>query len=293
MSAKNKLNNFMITSMTGLGRALYQTNEYNINIVIQSINHKSLDCHMNLPVYLRTEEIAIIKEIKKYLSRGRINIEITIDENHDHILVNFDKAKLRSFFTDLHSLATEFAPLNINVSWQDLANYFTPNISHNIAKFIIKTVNLALADLMSAKQKEGEELALVLSLEWQKINDLLGDLQNSCDVDSKVRFAHLKERAARLCKDIDEDRLYQELALLVERSDFKEEIDRLIAHSEHMRSLFIDKGPKGRKLDFLCQEMLRECSTLIAKAHDHEVMLKGIDLKFKIERIREQIQNIE
>jgi uncharacterized protein (TIGR00255 family) len=280
--------------MTGLGRASEKVDGYDVNVIIQSVNHKSLDSNIRLPANLKGQELLINKEIKKYLSRGRIDVLITVDENKESESIHINEQQVRPILESLNTLSKEFPKININVSLEDLWSYTSLRSNSELEIMTIKVFHEALSDFVLSKTREGEQLALVLAEEWQGLKDLLHDIKSYCDLDGQTRFKNLKDRATNLCgQEIKEDRLYQELALLVERSDFKEEIDRLMAHLEHMKALLEEKGIKGRKIDFLCQEMLRECTTLISKAHENHVMIKGIDLKFKIERIREQIQNIE
>jgi uncharacterized protein (TIGR00255 family) len=166
---------------------------------------------------------------------------------------------------------------------------------NNVEQLFLEALQEAVIDLKQAKKSEGQQLANFLAQMLKGCTNVLRAIEIRSQASLKERFSNLKNRLNELVSDIkvDEERIYQEIALLAERSDFKEELDRLSAHIKHFDTICRLREQKGRKLDFLCQEMLRESNTLLSKALDPEVTRLGIDLKAEVERMREQVQNIE
>jgi uncharacterized protein (TIGR00255 family) len=287
-----------LASMTGLGRASLQIADITIDVVAKSVNHRGLDIKYRLPADCACLELAMNAFISNMLSRGRVDIEVSVSRAQSTAVAGFDEHRLTNIIANMSRLQELFP----KISWQvGLSDLMALGPSDDFAKpdgfhaTIMDAFKQAVKDLASSREREGRLLSTKLMDMLTASQDFLSFIGDGANADVAGRFLCLTSRVKDLFSGlaINEDRLYQELALLVERADFKEEIDRLHAHIEHFLALLHEGGAKGRKLDFLCQEMLRECTTLLCKAQDHGVMKKAIDLKAEIERIREQVQNIE
>lgn len=290
-----------LSSMTGLGRARASVARENIEVIARSVNFRGLDVKCRLPHDLSALEPAIHKAIDNEFSRGRVEIDVKV-QKHDAGPANFvidDQAATRVFMT-LSQLRDRFqimTPVTIQdvLAVPGIIRVPEANETEVLDDVTFAAVIEALQDLKRTRAHEGVMLVQVLKDMLARAVSHLGAIRELARADVKHRFERLKVRLKELDDKLgyDEERLHQEVALLVERSDFTEEIDRLDAHTEHFAHLCHDGGAVGRKLDFLCQEMLREANTLLSKAFGSQITIRAIDLKAEIERIREQVQNIE
>jgi uncharacterized protein (TIGR00255 family) len=288
--------------MTGIGRSRLSSGAMAIEIVIKSVNHRGWDIKYLLPSKLSFLEKDMGALIGDKLCRGRIEVLANIETLASDSEVVFDDKRVEDLLVKLVRLQEKFPKIAMRMSVGDLISLpgMLRELDPSIAEEDLKTLSLkaleeALMDLGASRAKEGALLTKSLGEMLMTCRALLKAIEGATDSDVGKRFDRLKLRIDELFGEhrLVEDRLYQEAALLAERADFKEELDRLVVHVEHFDLICQKPLSKGRKLDFLCQEMLRESNTLLSKAFDHHTVLKGIDLKVEIERIREQVQNIE
>lgn len=292
----------MLNSMTGLGRAVFTNNEVNLEIVVKSVNQRGLEIKYRFPEELSFLENHAGPAVSELLHRGRIEIfaELNfLNKQQEDFLI--DEKKAESLIKQAAKLNDRFLEV-LPISMGDILavpGILTESdrsfVDEKFASNAIKTVREALLDLVDARAREGKALAVALKDLYRESVELINDIASVQKSDVEKRFLRFKARMDELFKtyNLNEDRLYQEFAMLAERSDYQEEIDRLKAHAEYFSMLCESDEIKGRKLDFLCQEMLRESNTLMSKAFDSAVTIKAIELKACIERIREQVQNIE
>jgi uncharacterized protein (TIGR00255 family) len=298
-------NNHQIKSMTGSGHAQGIYEHLSFDIALKSVNSRVLDIVIRTPKEFHAFEADFYALASKNIKRGRL--EITVNYTTQKSLSNelvFNEKQAELLLTQLYNFSQKFPMLKPHISIGELA------LINNLVEKVpveacweglkipaLKALEQALSELKEARAFEGHNLFLVLKSSLEYCQKLIGEITARSDNDVKNRFVaistRVKELFSHIGPDINPDRLMQECALLAERSDFKEEVDRLIAHCEHFVKLCDDPEPKGRRLDFLCQEMLRESSTLLTKAFEHAVMALAIELKAQIERLREQVQNIE
>lgn len=291
-----------LLSMTGMGQASASNSTITVFATLKSVNHRSLDIKYRLANELHFLESDIGALIAKNCERGRIEIEVSCEcsltKSSKYVM---DEERIQALLVQLKQLHSRMPELSLTMSVGDLLA--VPGImvqDHNWSPDDLKALTLtavsdALTDLLKSRRHEGailQQSFKTLLAFSQKIMEEIVDLSHN---DAGKRFERLKNRLDDLFGhlSINEDRLYQEFALLAERFDFKEEIDRLLAHTVHFNAVCQEPAAKGRKLDFLCQEMLRETNTLMSKAFDQAITKKAIDLKAQVERIREQVQNIE
>lgn len=285
----------MTHSMTAFARR----ESIGISWEIRSVNHRYLDHTFKIPEQFRSLEIALRDLLKQQVSRGKIDclLHLTSAADLDTSLQINDAQvhRLRNALDEIEQVIGNTAPLNA----LDILRFPgildpTPSIDNDALLADAKTLfAAAIDDLIAMRAREGRVLA-------QIINDKLGDLKQ---LTAAVRLEapqisarqknRLLERLAELQLEVDPSRLDQELIYLAQKSDIVEELDRLDSHVEEIRSTIAEPGPKGRRLDFLMQELNREANTLSSKAVAANTSIQAVEIKVVIEQMREQIQNIE
>ncbi len=293
---------WFLVSMTGLGRASACSNNVMIDVVIKSVNCRGLEIKWRLPDEFDWLESSLGSMISEFLQRGRVDFNLSLSSPFgEPSIITLDRIKATALIKDALELNDQFHEV-LPISMGDILS--APGVlkehkatfdAEQLKPLIIATAQEAFLDLKRSREREGQSLSGVLFSMYQRSSELINTIALSQHDDVDKRFIRFKARMEDLFKhyDVSEDRITQEFALLAERSDFTEEIDRLKAHAEYFDALCQVPEPKGRKLDFVCQEMLRESNTLMSKAFDAAVTQRAIELKAEIERIREHVQNFE
>ena len=282
-------------SMTGFGKASVENEAYRVNIEIKSVNHRFLDVQLKLPTGMSAFDLAIRKQVSQKLSRGRVELICKLEE----LQASSKKAKVnRELFTQVMAQLPEVSPENL-ISQLLLREEFIEVANQEIATerlqdLVLSALDQALEQLVAKRAQEGEQIYQVLQQQGQEATTVLTQLVAFQDVYEK----EYQERYTKKLQDylggvVDQDRLLTELAILLEKGDIHEETDRLNIHLETYAATLQKKVPIGRELDFLVQEINREVNTIGSKTS--HVTLKGyvIQLKTILEKIREQIQNVE
>ena len=285
----------MMKSMTGFGKASVEDEAYRVNIEIKSVNHRFLDVQLKLPTGMSAFDLAIRKQVSQKLSRGRVELICKLEK----LQASSKKAKVnRELFTQVMAQLPEISPENL-ISQLLLREEFIEVTNQEIATerlqgLVLSALDQALDQLVAKRAQEGEQIYQVLQQQGQEAATVLTQLVAFQDVYEK----EYQERYAKKLQDylggvVDQDRLLTEVAILLEKSDIHEEMDRLNIHLQTYAATLQKKVPIGRELDFLVQEMNREVNTIGSKTS--HVTLKGyvIQLKTILEKIREQIQNVE
>lgn len=285
----------MMKSMTGFGKASVENETYRVNIEIKSVNHRFLDVQLKLPTGMSAFDLAIRKQISQKLSRGRVELICKLEE----LQASSKKAKVnRELLTQVMAQLPEVSPENL-ISQLLLREEFIEVTNQEIATerlqdLVLSALDQALEQLVAKRAQEGEQIYHVLQQQGQEAAAVLTQLVAFQDVYEK----EYQERYTKKLQDylggvVDQDRLLTELAILLEKGDIHEEMDRLNIHLQTYAATLQKKVPIGRELDFLVQEMNREVNTIGSKTS--HVTLKGyvIQLKTILEKIREQIQNVE
>jgi uncharacterized protein (TIGR00255 family) len=293
----------MIKSMTGYGRFEHVTDGYKIIAEIKSINHRYLDLNVRLPRKLSFFETAIRNILKGYISRGKVDVFVSYEEYADNQeTVCYNSSIAREYLTHLKTMGVDFG-LDDEVKATALAHF--PDV------FTLKEQSIdedmLLADIKMAVVGAAEKFVVTRVNEGENISsDMLGKLANisgwvseievrSPDILKEYR-AKLEEKVRELLDNtqIDENRVAMEIVLFADKVCTDEETVRLKSHITHMEeSLKLSEDGVGRKLDFIAQELNREANTILSKANDIQVSNIAISLKTEIEKIREQIQNVE
>ena len=286
-------------SMTGFGRTELQTSLGTISIEARSENHRYLDISYQVPELLSKIENDIQEIVKKHISRGKFRIYISAKLNNksSHLDVNLAKNSLLM----MQKLKKDLK-LNGETKLEHLLmlkDLFTTESSEEFDKNDITKILNGLKTVIKknhqARKDEGNYLKKELLKRINKIEKLLANIKTRRKNFPKEAKDKLKERVNMLMDDsqIENSRLVQEIAILVEKSDFTEETVRLNAHIKRFKDTMNKNTPVGRELDFLIQEMNREAGTISAKSKDAKISHYIIELRSDLEKIREQIQNVE
>ncbi len=292
----------MIKSMTGFGRCEVAENNRKFTVEIKSVNHRYLDVNIKMPKKLNFFESAIRAELKNYISRGKVDLFISYEdytENHANIRYNRElAAEYRKY---LRQMQEEFG-LEDDIRVSTLSRYpevFTmeeQNVDEGeLWKELRKAIQGAAESFVQTRVAEGERLREDL---LQKLDGMLGLVDFIAERSPRIVQEYrqkLEERVKDLLGDaqVDENRLLTEVTIFADKVCVDEELVRLRSHIETTKATLQEGGSIGRKLDFIAQEMNREANTTLSKSNDLEVSNCAIELKTEIEKVREQIQNIE
>jgi len=284
----------MIKSMTGFGRCEVSENNRKFTIEMKSVNHRYLDVNIKMPKKLNFFESAIRTELKNYISRGKVDMFITYEDFSENTSsVRYNKEIAGEYLTYLKQMAEEFG-LDDDVRVSTLSRYpevFTMEEQavdeEELWKALQKAIDGAAKMFVESRIVEGEHLR----------DDLIGKLDSMLKlVDFVAEYRQkLEDKVKELLADntVDEGRLLTEVTIFADKICVDEEVVRLRSHIETTKKTLVEGGSIGRKLDFIAQEMNREANTILSKANDLEISNCAIELKTEIEKVREQIQNIE
>ncbi|MDY5771301.1 MAG: YicC/YloC family endoribonuclease [Anaerovoracaceae bacterium] len=294
----------MIKSMTGFGRGEYTDGKRSITVEIKSVNHRYSDITVKMPRRYTFAEDKIKNTVKEKIRRGKVDVSIIVDniaENDVNIRLNTMLAK--QYYDNLTELRSEF-DLSGDISLQFMASLpdvmkAIPDVEdeEEITNAILIPVAEAAANLEKMRAVEGEKLAEDLIAKGEHVKEILDRIEERAPQVVVDYTAKLKERIQELvgsAVQIPEDRILVEAAVFADKCAIDEEITRLNSHLIQLRNI-IEKSsqPEGKKLDFLVQEMNREANTIGSKANDITITNYMLEIKSEIEKIREQVQNIE
>ncbi len=294
----------MIKSMTGFGRGEYTDGKRSIIAEIKSVNQRYSDSTMKMPRRYAFAEDKIKNAVKDKIRRGKVDVSIIVEnitENDVNIKLNTMLAK--QYYDNLTELKGEF-DLSGDISLQFLASLpdvmkAIPDVEdeEEITKAILEAVSEAAVNLEKMRAVEGEKLAEDLVAKGAHVKEILDQIAERAPQVVVDYTAKLKERIQDLVGSsvqVPEDRILVEAAVFADKCAIDEEITRLNSHLDQLKSI-IEKSsqPDGKKLDFLVQEMNREANTIGSKANDITITNYMLEIKSEIEKIREQVQNIE
>jgi uncharacterized protein (TIGR00255 family) len=264
---------------------------------IRSVNQRFLEPHFKLPDFMRQHEIAIRDKLRKRLARGKVECSLRFHETVGQQSVQVDQVRLQQITEALKQIqltgSSEGAidPLAL-LQFPGVMNSTSAD-PNEVGQAALSLFDEALAQLIEGRQREGIELAGLIEDRLQSIAAIVGEIRSKMPQIIENQKANLVERVLQLGVDLDAERLEQEVVLLAQRADVAEELDRLDTHITEVRRILKEKGPIGRKLDFLMQELNREANTLGSKSVVVATTQSAVELKVLIEQMREQIQNIE
>lgn len=292
----------VLKSMTGYGRAEAESSGRVWTSEVKSVNNRFLDAKVKLPRNYSALEDRIRKKFGSYHQRGRVDCIVNVSGDFsDLVRVDVDLDLARIYRERLGNLAAELGidediDLSMLVSLPDvLTREQQQEDVESVWPQLEKSIEAALEQCLDMRMREGEALRADLSQRLELFTATLDSIEQSIPMIIADREKALKERLDKLLDtiDIDPARLAQEVAILVDKSDVTEEMVRLRSHIDQFEGLLESAEPVGRKLDFLIQEFLREVNTIASKINDAETAHKAVTLKSELEKMREQVQNIE
>lgn len=290
--------------MTGFARADGFDESCRWTWELKSVNARNLDLRFRLPPGHDHIEVRARSDIAKHFVRGNVSVHLSLKRSDQRARMRVNRESLDDMLALLDELGADadVAP-SPAAALLSLPGVLEPgeddedeDAAEARANALIATLNTALDGLAGARTGEGAKLETIVADHLDEIETLCQEAGDLSATQPEALQRRLTKRLADLLDGetrVAEDRLTQEVALLVAKADVREELDRLAAHVEEARALIKDGSPVGRKLDFLCQEFNREANTLCSKSSDLELTRVGLDLKAAVERLREQIQNIE
>ncbi len=292
----------MIKSMTGFGRCEVQEADRKITVEMKSVNHRYLDVNIKMPKKLNFFEAAIRSELKNYIQRGKVDIFITYEDySESNVCVKYNKELAAEYMNYLNQMAEDFS-LDNDVRISCLSRF--PEVltmeeqtidEEKLWLLLDKAIKGAAEGFVETRIKEGGHLRDDLI---EKLEGMLSHVNFITERSPQIITEYkqkLEEKVKDLLADpkVDENRLLMEVTIFADRVCVDEELVRLKSHIETTRDTLIQGGSIGRKLDFIAQEMNREANTILSKSSDLEISNRAIELKTEIEKVREQIQNIE
>ena len=284
----------MLKSMTGFGRCEMATDEYKISVEMKAVNHRYLDLSIKMPKKFNYFEAAIRAQLKKYIQRGKVDVFISYEDYTDEKMsLKYNRSLAGEYMDYFRQMADELGIPN-DATVMRLARcpeVFTmeqaPEDEEHMWQILEKAIGEAAEKFVETRTREGENLK----------QDLLGKLDYMVTLVDQIEAyrAKLEDKVKELLEgsSVDEGRIAAEVVIFADKICTDEETVRLRSHIEATRKELTAGGSVGRKLDFIAQEMNREANTILSKANDLEVSDCAIALKTEIEKVREQIQNIE
>ncbi len=293
----------LIKSMTGFGRSESVTEERKIVVEIKAVNHRYCDMNVKLPKKFNYFETSIRTFLKDYIQRGKVDVFITYEDYAEgRVSLKYNRELAAEYIKNLNSMAEEFSLPTTDITptivgrFPDVFSLEEQSVDQDeIWEQLKDVIADAATKFVESRITEGENLKtdLIAKLdEMLKIVAFIEEKSPEIITDYKAR---LIERVNELAANaqIDEQRIATEVTLFADKVCVDEEIVRLKSHIEGTKSILLEGGSVGRKLDFIAQEMNREANTILSKANSLIVSDMGINLKTEIEKVREQIQNIE
>lgn len=293
----------MIKSMTGFGRCEAADEERKFTVEMKGVNHRYLDANIRMPKKLNFFESAIRSLLKESVHRGKVDIFITYEDfSESQVSLKYNETLAAEYLEKFKMMEEKFS-LENDIRVSTLSRY--PEVltmeekmddEEELWKGLKKALDGAIAQFVQTRTVEGENLKKDLITKLDGMLELVGQIEERAPKIIAEYREKLEGKVKELLEDtqIDEGRIASEIVIFADKICTDEEVVRLRSHVEHMKTtLQSDDSGIGRKLDFIAQEMNREANTILSKANDLETSNIGIELKTEIEKVREQIQNIE
>jgi uncharacterized protein (TIGR00255 family) len=292
----------MIASMTGYGQSQLEREKVRLGVELRSVNNRFLDIQVRMPKFLQPLENRVKDLIQRAVSRGKINLSLTWESGEEEatrVTLNPEAAEA------IHKLLTELKSslgLDDDIRLEHLVAFSEifrqERVEWDLERswiLVKEAVEVAMEDLQHMRLQEGEQLLKDIVQRIQRLEKVVSEIERLHPEHVKQVREDLTRKITALLDfpNVDEGRLAMEVALLAEKSDITEECVRFHSHNKLFLSMLKKPSPVGRKLTFLLQEMNREANTMASKANNLQVAHRAVELKEEIERIREQVQNVE
>ena len=297
----------MIRSMTGFGRGEYSDEISKVTVEIRSVNHRYLDIYVKMPRRYSFAEETIKSAIKERLHRGKVEVSVSVDNiGKSDSDVRLDKELAARYYSVLSELRDSFdfgeesrVSLSLLSKMPDvIVTAPAAEDEEAMAKRLLGATSKALDDFCSMREAEGEKLAADLTARADTIQEIRDRIDKRAPEIEKEYAAKFKARVEEILGgvyEVPEERIALEAAIFADKANITEELVRLGSHISQLRKFLRSDGREavGKKIDFLIQEMNREANTIGSKSNDREITSSMLDLKAEIEKVREQVQNIE
>ena len=292
----------MIKSMTGYGRAQGSFSGGDITVEIKSVNNRYLDCGVKLPRGYAYLEEGVKSQVQKAISRGKVDVFITINAaGADNVKISVNEPVAKGYIDAMHRLVQEYG-IQDDISASAISKFSDVFLvekqeqdENEVKSAISGVVAEALGAFDAMRTREGEALKTDLLQKAEGILTLVSKVEERSPITVKAYRERLTAKMQEVLEDrqIDEARIIQEAAIYADKVAVDEETVRLRSHVDQLQNMLSEGGVIGRKLDFLMQEMNREANTICSKGNDVEQARNVVSIKSELEKIREQIQNIE
>ncbi len=292
----------MVKSMTGYGKGVAENADAKITIEMKSVNHRYLDLSIKLPKKLNFLEQAVRNKISSTISRGKVDLYITLEEHSDACYqVSVNEAMAKKYFDSISSMADAIGVANdIKASHivrlPDVIELVETDADEDSLKdLVFEALEASLMQFVASRVTEGGRIEADLLTKMEEMTGLVAQLEDKSPAIIEEYKRKLTDKISELLDDnhIDEGRIAQEVTIYADKVCIDEEMVRLKSHVAETKDTLKLDAEVGRKLDFLAQELNREANTILSKSTNAEVADIGISLKTLIEKVREQIQNIE
>jgi len=292
----------LVTSMTGFGRGKVSEQDFEITVEIKSVNHRYFEYSSRMPRAYQFIDEKIKSLLSTRISRGKVEVSVLIEDTSDNSLsLAINRTYADAYVKALHNLAKEYRlkdDLKVSnlVGNSDIFTVKRREVDDEvISDLVLKCTEIALDNFIAMRAVEGERLVADVKSRSEQILDWVAIIEERSPETVREHREKIEAKIRELIGDvqIDEQRLLTETAIFADKIAVAEETVRLRSHIASLNSMFENGGAIGRKLDFIVQEMNRETNTIGSKAQDIEINRIVVDIKSEIEKIREQIQNIE
>lgn len=289
--------------MTGFGRGVIIENNFSVTVELKTVNNRFLDIALRVSGELQSLESTIKRQISNRLSRGRVDVFLNY-ERTSAVNYELNRPLISGYLSALKQMQNEFnlsgePDVNVIARLPNVLQSSKDDISDEFVIGVENAVNLALDDLEKMRENEGLMLKNELDFRLNEIENRLPSVEKEADSVADEYRQRLTKRISELLAksdsqiEIDQTRLAQEVAFLSDRCDISEEIQRLRSHLEQFRQISIEEKEVGKRLDFLTQEFNREANTIASKTNNLTIKENALAMKSEIEKIREQVQNVE
>lgn len=289
--------------MTGFGRGATTGENFSVSVDLKTVNNRFLDVHLRIGPELSSIEATIKKRIGQRLSRGRVDANVTFERTSE-VAYELNRPLLAGYLSALREMQKEFdltgePDINVIARLPGAMQSTRDGIDSTMISGVEKAIDEALDDLEQMRSREGQELAAEMRTRLDEIERHVPIIENAAAGLVDAYRARLQKRIAELVArdgqtiELDHGRLAQEVAYLADRSDISEEIARLRSHLTQFREMVESAGDVGKRLDFLLQELNREANTVLSKSTELTIKDAGLAIKAEVEKLREQVQNVE
>ena len=293
----------MIVSMTGYGRSLKENNNYQVTVEMKAVNHRFCEINIRMPRQFFFIEDQLKKVIGRYISRGKVDVFINLNgEGIVNRKLSVDWDLVDQYFETFEKMSTRYTspqnfPLETLILHENVVDVQeSDDASEGLTNMVVSAAEEAVKQLREMREKEGNELHHDLHTRIDNLAQRTADLKENVPNVQKNYREKLTKRVQEFVAgtmEIDESRILTEVAVYADKADIQEEITRIMSHVKQFNEILTQGKVVGRKLDFIVQELNREINTIGSKANDILISQNVVNLKSELEKIREQVQNIE